>query len=273
MLLFKEEVKMGILMKKKDLESTLRRLEADLEDLEETMSFNLSYTSAHIGGAQFRKDEETLEELRQEIDRIRTLLKECETSAAGTVPQVMTEVVEHAGDDGIVYYVERFERTISTTDIDFQVENTLGCEACSQHARNLACPPFSPPFLRHTNGKNRAKVIGYRVSLDQFPQQAVEERYHAAFGEVRGLLVNELLEDRRHGRVVAGAGACLACKECAAVHGESECRNPAMMIYSLESMGVNIVALSEKALDLRLEWSGGSRTAEYVIAIGAVFND
>ncbi|MGE5299428.1 MAG: hypothetical protein ACM3MB_00500 [Acidobacteriota bacterium] len=75
MLLFKGEVKMGIPMKKNDLESTLRRLEADLEDLEETMSFNLSYTSAHIGGAQFRKDEETLGELRQEIDRIRTLLK------------------------------------------------------------------------------------------------------------------------------------------------------------------------------------------------------
>ena len=264
---------MGVLMKKKDLESALRRLEADLEDLEETMSFNLSYTSAHIGGAQVRKDEEALGELRQEIARIQTLLRECETTDAGTVPQVLTEVVEHVGDDGIVYYVERFERTIFTSDIDFQTENKLACEACSQHARNLACPPFSPPFLRHTGGKTRAKVIGYRVSLDQFPQHAVEERYHAAFREVRGLLVNELLEDRRHGRVVAGAGACLACKECAVVEGERECRNPAMMIYSLESMGVNIVALSEKALDLRLEWSGGSCTAEHVIAIGAVFND
>ena len=75
MLLFKEEMKMGILMKKKDLESALRRLEADLEDLEETMSFNLSYTSAHIGGAQVRKDEEALDELRHEIARIQTLLK------------------------------------------------------------------------------------------------------------------------------------------------------------------------------------------------------
>jgi hypothetical protein len=65
-------------MKKKDLESTLRRLEADLEDLEETMRFNLSHTSAHIGGAQVRRDEETLEQLRQEIGRIQALLKELE---------------------------------------------------------------------------------------------------------------------------------------------------------------------------------------------------
>ena len=65
-------------MKKKDLESALRRLEAELEDLEETMGFNLSFTSAHIGGAQVRKDQETLEVLRKEIGRIRDLLKECE---------------------------------------------------------------------------------------------------------------------------------------------------------------------------------------------------
>jgi hypothetical protein len=62
-------------VKKKDLESALRRLEADLEDLEETMRFNLSHTSAHIGGGQVRRDEETLEQLRQEISRIRELLK------------------------------------------------------------------------------------------------------------------------------------------------------------------------------------------------------
>jgi hypothetical protein len=63
-------------MKKKDLESTLRRLEADLEDLEETMRFNLSHTTAHIGGGQVRRDEEMLDQLRREISRIRALLQE-----------------------------------------------------------------------------------------------------------------------------------------------------------------------------------------------------
>jgi hypothetical protein len=78
MLSFTEMRKENKSMTKKELESALRRLEADLEDLEETMGFNLSHTSAHIGGAQVRKDQETLELLRHEIGRIRNLLKECE---------------------------------------------------------------------------------------------------------------------------------------------------------------------------------------------------
>ena len=65
-------------MQKTDLETQLKNLEADLEDLEETVRFNLSHTSAHIGGSQVKRDQEILEEMRQEIARLRTLLKELE---------------------------------------------------------------------------------------------------------------------------------------------------------------------------------------------------
>ena len=195
-----------------------------------------------------------------------------EQAGARADGDVTAAVIEHSAGDGTVYYAERFQRTIPATDIDFHAE-PLGCEACPQHGKNLACPPFSPPFPRHIGLKPKADVIGYRVSLDQFPGGTEEERYHAAFREMRGLLVQELLEERRRGRVVAGAGACLACEECAAVRGERECRNPEKMIYSLESMGVNLIALSEKALALRLEWSGSGGAADHVIAIGAVFLD
>ncbi len=198
-------------------------------------------------------------------------MKERPAAPAGN--DVETAVIEHTAGDGTVYYVEHFQKTILPADIDSHAANILGCEACPQHGRNLACPPFSPPFPRHIGLKTSARVTGYRVSLEQFPGQTQEERYHAAFREMRGLLVQELLEERRRGRVVAGAGACLACEECAAAQGEKKCRNPAAMIYSLESMGVNLVALSEKALDLRLQWSGSGGMADHVIAIGAVFYD
>ncbi len=65
-------------MEKTDLEAQLKGLEADLEDLEETISFNLSHSSAHIGGAEVRRDQEILEEMRQEVARLRALLKELE---------------------------------------------------------------------------------------------------------------------------------------------------------------------------------------------------
>jgi hypothetical protein len=62
-------------MTREELASTLRCLQSDLEDLEETISFNLTYSSAHIGGGQVRKDEESLKEIRDKIAHVRQLLE------------------------------------------------------------------------------------------------------------------------------------------------------------------------------------------------------
>ncbi len=57
-------------MSRAELEMTLKRLKGNLEDLEETISFNLTYSAAHIGGGQVRRDEESLSELKKQICRI-----------------------------------------------------------------------------------------------------------------------------------------------------------------------------------------------------------
>jgi hypothetical protein len=57
-----------------ELKSELKRLTANLEDLEETLQFNFTYSSAHIGGEQVRKDEESLKDLKEEISLIEQLL-------------------------------------------------------------------------------------------------------------------------------------------------------------------------------------------------------
>ncbi len=61
-------------MSKADLEAELGRLQSDLDDLTETIHFNLAYSSAHIGGGQVRKDEATLRELEEEVGRIKEYL-------------------------------------------------------------------------------------------------------------------------------------------------------------------------------------------------------
>jgi hypothetical protein len=63
-------------MSKHELESTLKRLQADLEDLEETITFNFSHSAAHIGGGQVRKDEEALGELKEKIAGIKAALSQ-----------------------------------------------------------------------------------------------------------------------------------------------------------------------------------------------------
>lgn len=44
-----------------------------------------------------------------------------------------------------------------------------------------------------------------------------------------------------------------------------------MIFYSLESMGVNLITLLERAFLLPLEWSDGTSIKGNVSAIGAVF--
>jgi predicted metal-binding protein len=260
------------LLSREKLELLLLRLQGELEDLEEAISFNLTYSSAHISGGQVKKDEESLAEIRERLSHIRQLLTRAETEANGIAGEVMAEVLEHENEKGTYYLVERFEKDIESSCFEYQRER-LGCEACPKVGTNLACPPYSPFFQDYVGQKTRAKVICFRIPLEQFQASTPEERYFAAFREVRSLLVDELLRHRREGRIIGGAGACLACGECAIMQGDRECRNPEALIYSLEAMGVNIISLSEKALGLRLEWSASGSEAEHVAAIGAVFYD
>lgn len=61
-------------MKKTELETMLKRLQNDFEDLEETINFNFTYSSAHIGSNQVRKDEERLRKLKEEIEKVKEIL-------------------------------------------------------------------------------------------------------------------------------------------------------------------------------------------------------
>ena len=181
------------------------------------------------------------------------------------------DVFEYRDDRGDVLYVERYECIVPVSKIDHHEQYKSHCEFCKRYGKNLACPPYSPTCIEHINGAKSAKVICIRIPLEYFHQTIPEERYRAGFRRARDLLVNELLESRGQGFRVAGSGPCLACENCAIEEGDENCRNPHERIYSLESLGVNVVALVQDNFDFQLEWSDGSRDADYVSAVGAVF--
>jgi len=167
--------------------------------------------------------------------------------------------------------VERFQRLLSVPDIEYFGEDNPGCEACPKNGTNLACPPYSPLLTGYIGKSAKAKIICYRMPLEQLSAEITSDRHKTAHGILRKLLVEELLGHRKKGYVVAGSGPCQMCKECAVESGKKECRNPDLLIYSLESMGVNLIALSERAFSLQLEWSDGTSMNGNVSAIGAVF--
>ncbi len=186
------------------------------------------------------------------------------------IENIKAEVFEHTDKGGFKYYVERLENTVRVSEIDCD-EHKVGCEACKKYGMNLACPPYSPYFPEHVKGMRTAKVICFRIPLEQFSQISTEERYRTAFKIVRGLLMAELLRYRKRGNLVAGSGTCLVCEQCAIESGNTKCKHPSKRIFSLESLGVSVVSLTEKAFNVRLEWSVCDTIADFVSAVGAVF--
>jgi hypothetical protein len=61
-------------MNKVELEAELRRLQDDLEDMEETFQFHMRNTSDHISSRVVKKGEQEIEKLGTEINKIKQLL-------------------------------------------------------------------------------------------------------------------------------------------------------------------------------------------------------
>lgn len=188
-----------------------------------------------------------------------------------TGTDVTMGVCEAVDSSGEVLYYERYEAVVPLSTIDHHSKYKTACEACKRHGTNLACPPFSPTFNAYTQGKESARVICLRLPLEYFSEEVLQDRYQLCFSKVRGFLVDELSTSREAGYTIAGAGPCTACERCMAEEGIAECCKPDKRIFSLESLGVNLMKLAKRSFGISLEWSSSSHTAHFVCAMGAVF--
>jgi len=62
-------------MDRNDMEKKLRKLREELEDLEDTFTFNITNTSAHLRSGVVAEHEDELNELKKEIARREVLLQ------------------------------------------------------------------------------------------------------------------------------------------------------------------------------------------------------
>jgi predicted metal-binding protein len=184
--------------------------------------------------------------------------------------QVEVLEIDQGLSSPLVY--ERYESVLPVQEFVHNPGFRLACETCPNYLKNLSCPPHSPVFEDYLNEMQSARVICLRIPQDPMEGSPPEDRYHKIFRKARGLLTRELLEYRKGGFLVAGCGACRSCPVCALEEGEKECRNPDLRIYSLESLGTNLTALTRKCFDFDLEWSSPESAAQFVCAIGAVFS-
>ncbi|BCS97637.1 hypothetical protein DSLASN_32690 [Desulfoluna limicola] len=206
---------------------------------------------------------------REAIDyAVKISQKHLQTAMGDEITLAVCEAVDSEGE---VLYYERYEAVVPLSTIEHHSKYKKACEACKRHGTNLACPPFSPTFHHYTQGKESARVICLRLPLEYFDGELLQDRYRLCFKKVRGFLVEELSTSREAGYTVAGAGPCMACERCVAEEGFSECSKPDQRIFSLESLGVNLMELAKRCFGISLEWSSDSHTAHFVCAMGAVF--
>lgn len=197
--------------------------------------------------------------------------KHTEISSEKNKFQVM--VKEYRDTSGETLFYERYETIIPISSFDHAQEYKIACEACHKFGKNFACPPYSPYLPKYLDTQNYAKVLCIRMPQEYFRDVIQEKIYRECFRKARSILVDELLSYRSQGYLIAGSGFCLACEVCAVEEGFDSCKKPNKKIYSLESLGVNLIALTKRCFEFDLEWSSNDYATDFVCSIGAIFLD
>jgi predicted metal-binding protein len=180
-------------------------------------------------------------------------------------------VKEYKDASGAILFYERYETIIPISSLDHAKKYKIACEACHKFGKNFACPPYSPYLLEYLDRQNYVRVLCIRMPQEYFRDVTQEKIYRECFRKARSILVDELLNYRKQGYLIAGSGFCLACDLCAVEEGSNHCKKPDKKIYSLESLGVNLTALTKQCFEFELEWSANDHAADFVCSIGAIF--
>jgi len=144
---------------------------------------------------------------------------------------------------------------INSADIIIDERVRLKCQVpvCDSYNKNLMCPPHVPSVaeFRETLKKYK-KAILLQVS-SELSEKSAKAPTEEVFLPARKLheLVN-LGEKEAFTvgfRFAAGfiGGCCRLCDECVAMHGGIQCRVPFKARPSMEAMGIDVIATTEKA--------------------------
>lgn len=186
--------------------------------------------------------------------------------------QVPSEVLTLSLADGSQVICERHEARVATASIRGEAEVKRACESCPNFANNFGCPPHSPFFDEWAATAPEALLICFQASATVFPGVSSAERMLHGGRFLQGELYDELMGWRGKGYLVAGAGPCRGCERCALADGAEACVTPDAQVCSLESMGVNVVALAKDLFGIELEWGDEETQPATVVAIGGVFS-
>ena len=142
---------------------------------------------------------------------------------------------------------------------------------CINFGQKYSCPPYSPTFEAFAVECHLLTVLYYRVFLDQYLDTSPYNRVRASNSVIKSLLDKELLTYKSNGYKVVGSGSCRACKACGAKKN-MKCKKPEKIIYSLESLGVNVNQLVLDCFKIELQWYRKGFSQQFTSVVGGVLH-
>jgi len=169
--------------------------------------------------------------------------------------------------------IQKLTNVIQTTSIQTNKEKYFKlCESgCVNFGSKYSCPPYSPSFKNFSSKFTSLKVICYKIALDQYSEATPYNRVRASNSVLKSLLDKELLNCKLNELLVVGSGSCRACKPCAAKE-KLKCKKPEKLIFSLESLGVDVNQLVTDCFGFQLEWYKKGFPQQFTSVVGGVLS-
>lgn len=153
--------------------------------------------------------------------------------------------------------------------VDERVRLKCRVPICESYGRNLMCPPHVPPvaeFRAALAEFSDALLIQFAVSLPKSPKDPKKDVFAAAKRLHELVNLGERTAFEEGFRFATGliGGCCRLCDECEGVKPGGRCAHPFKARPSMEAMGIDVTATTEKAglevpsypIDRSVTWTG-----------------
>jgi predicted metal-binding protein len=158
---------------------------------------------------------------------------------------VLEDIITYLRENGVTDAM-----TINAADIVVDERVRLKCQVprCDSYGQNLMCPPYVPSvedFRCQLSLFSKALLIKISADIGNACTGAYEpaNRLHDA---VNGGEKKAFDAGYRFATGLIG-GCCRLCDECVITEGSSKCRFPFKARPSMEAMGIDVIATSERA--------------------------
>ncbi len=136
--------------------------------------------------------------------------------------------------------------------VDDRVRLKCRVPICEAYGRNLMCPPHVPPVDEFRAALERfsdALLIQFTATLPKNPQDPKEDVFAAAKKLHELVNLGERTAFEEGFRFATGliGGCCRLCDECEGVKPGGKCAHPFKARPSMEAMGIDVTATTEKA--------------------------